>query len=166
MGNLKEFKELIERYENITLTEIKEKWAFVQNEYDMDIHAHPVANKPKQKYIDLGYFGYSYYREDQYPRYPVVTENGMKWLTKFLFPQTTGDGKLTLIEYKINLALNAIGIMMENMLVSKSGSQNTPEQNKIIVDKMRTICAEIKNLNNDDSSIPNPQQLQMKLDTY
>jgi hypothetical protein len=127
----------------------------------LDVH-----NKPQQKYIDLGYFGYRYYREDEYPRYPVVTEEGMKWLTQFLFPQATDGGKLSTIEYRLNLALRGVGIMLESILISKSGSQSTPEQNKITVDKMRAICTEIKGISDDTSDLPNPVQLTMKLDKY
>jgi hypothetical protein len=122
-------------------------------------------NKPLQKWIDRGLFEYRLYRDDEYRKYPVATEEGLKYIFQLLFPQAPTNPKL---ESKMDLALNGIEVLLDNILISKAGSINAPEQSKMVVERMRDISAKIKEIREDNSpvlDVPiNPVQL--KLDRY
>lgn len=126
-------------------------------------------NKPLQKYIEKGYFKFKLYRDDEYRKYPTATEEGLKWITQLLFPDASDNGRISILEAKVDLLLKSNEVIMEKFLISTSTSITIrEEQNRINIEKMKDICSKIKNLTDDISpmlNLPDPI-LQLKLDTY
>jgi hypothetical protein len=126
-------------------------------------------NKPLQKYIEKGYFKFKLYRDDEYRKYPTATEEGLKWITQLLFPDASDNGRISILEAKVDLLLKSNEVIMEKFLISTSTSITIrEEQNRINTEKMRDICSKIRSLTDDISpmlNLPDPI-IQLKLDTY
>jgi len=126
-------------------------------------------NKPLQKYIEKGYFKFKLYRDDEYRKYPTATEEGLKWITQFLFPNAPDNGRISILEAKVDLLLKSNEVIMEKFLITTSTSITIrEEQNRINTEKMRDICSKIRSLTDDISpmlNLPDPI-IQLKLDTY
>lgn len=104
-------------------------------------------NKPLREYIDKGYFKLKYYYEDSYAKYPVATEDGMKWLNQMLYPELMDieNKKYEELSKNILLALEGIDAIGETILYSKGGVK-TEEQNRIITANLRTVMEKIKKI--------------------
>jgi len=129
-------------------------------------------NKPHPKWVEKGFFKYELYHDDEYIKYPVVTEAGMKWLTEFLFPNSADNSallhKLDQLLISNELILRAQEAQMNTAVVAKISSITTrDEQLRIAAEKSRDVCSEIKRFLNKDTDLPIPLELTThKLDIY
>jgi len=129
-------------------------------------------NKPYPKWVEKGFFKYELYHDDEYIKYPVVTEAGMKWLTEFLFPNSADNSallhKLDQLLISNELILRAQEAQMNTAVVAKISSITTrDEQLRIAAEKTRDVCSEIKRFLNKDTDLPIPLELTThKLDIY
>lgn len=103
-------------------------------------------NRPYPEYIEKGYFKLVPYPKNKYVKSSFVTEDGLKWLLQILFPNINNNDDIKRLEYEINLALQGIETILENLLVSKSRTPLSEEQNRLNIERMKSICSEIKSI--------------------
>jgi hypothetical protein len=85
-------------------------------------------NKPAREYIDKGYFGYESYGKHSLAKYPIVKEEGLKWLTQLLFPELTSSSEYEELKQRINdmqhdqvIILEGLTAVADTLLVAKGG---------------------------------------------